>query len=429
MRVHRTALLTIIGLLPFRFAASQQGLHEVGARAFVTRAAGMTTNGNGLECLANSMVSTAAQTPNLSFSIHSAPIAQATQFGTNTPVVSLGARSPDRHPWRVAASGTVGHATQDCIMLSEMTRAYARLSRTVGRGEVALAYGYRGLSNLDPSRDMQGLGVIVQQQFRSVQVAFDMRSSGRNWAITRKVAVPRMVPGPPQGVDTATWRLDTTYQRVTSHAIRHTLDFRTHVQFAVGRLHFALSGGGTTGRQVLGDSGSPSDSTISEIAQRRGSLRRTQLWSRLDAHVPIVNGVTVVAGVAALPRQPTLDANVRGVYSLGVSLARWPSRPKEHAHATEVSPVFVAVRDDSTQVRFRMRLPKASAVRVSGEPTHWAPVSMLRGVDGWWETALTVAPGTYRINVSIDGAAWSPPPGVPVARDEFGGQVGLVTVR
>jgi hypothetical protein len=143
----------------------------------------------------------------------------------------------------------------------------------------------------------------------------------------------------------------------------------------------------------------------------------------------VFSGLTIVAGVAALPVQPALDAKVRGVYSLGVSLARWPGGTKERSHAAEVTPLFAAVRDDSTRVRFRVRLPAASTVRVSGEPTRWVPVAMVRGKDGWWETALPVAPGTYRMNVSIDNAVWSPPPGVPVSRDEFGGLVGLVTVR
>jgi hypothetical protein len=42
---------------------------------------------------------------------------------------------------------------------------------------------------------------------------------------------------------------------------------------------------------------------------------------------------------------------------------------------------------------------------------------------------LRLAPGTYRINLRIDGGAWEELPGYPTARDEFGGVVGVIVVE
>jgi hypothetical protein len=42
---------------------------------------------------------------------------------------------------------------------------------------------------------------------------------------------------------------------------------------------------------------------------------------------------------------------------------------------------------------------------------------------------LALAPGTYRFNIRVDGGAWVVPVGVTRLADEFGGTVGLLTVR
>ena len=48
---------------------------------------------------------------------------------------------------------------------------------------------------------------------------------------------------------------------------------------------------------------------------------------------------------------------------------------------------------------------------------------------GWWEVPLDMSPGVHRIAIRVDGGAWMPPPEVPTAADEFGGEVGLIVVE
>jgi hypothetical protein len=41
---------------------------------------------------------------------------------------------------------------------------------------------------------------------------------------------------------------------------------------------------------------------------------------------------------------------------------------------------------------------------------------------------MPIAAGVHRLNVRVDGGAWTAPSGTTRAADEFGGEVGIVTV-
>ena len=47
-----------------------------------------------------------------------------------------------------------------------------------------------------------------------------------------------------------------------------------------------------------------------------------------------------------------------------------------------------------------------------------------------WPLALASAlpRGVYRVVIRIDGAEWRPPAGLPRLQDEFGGEIGVVTI-
>ncbi len=69
----------------------------------------------------------------------------------------------------------------------------------------------------------------------------------------------------------------------------------------------------------------------------------------------------------------------------------------------------------------------AERVEIAGEFSRWEPLPLVRR-SGGWETALRLAPGTYRIAIRIDGGEWLPPPGLPQIGDELGGVVGILIV-
>ena len=71
----------------------------------------------------------------------------------------------------------------------------------------------------------------------------------------------------------------------------------------------------------------------------------------------------------------------------------------------------------------------ALRVELSGDFTAWRPVQ-LRGEDGgWWSVSLPIAPGTYQMNVRVDGGGWIVPPGLTAIADEFGATVGILTIE
>jgi hypothetical protein len=77
----------------------------------------------------------------------------------------------------------------------------------------------------------------------------------------------------------------------------------------------------------------------------------------------------------------------------------------------------------------RLRVPAAHTVEVTGDFTGWQPRALTRGTDDWYVLAIPLAPGTYQMNVRVDGGEWMPPPSLPVVHDEFGGAAGVLVVH
>ena len=78
--------------------------------------------------------------------------------------------------------------------------------------------------------------------------------------------------------------------------------------------------------------------------------------------------------------------------------------------------------------RVVVRAPAAATVEVAGDFTDWQPVALRRTGADVWETVLHIPRGVHRVNLRIDGGTWTAPAGAAHAEDEFGGEVGIVTV-
>ena len=66
---------------------------------------------------------------------------------------------------------------------------------------------------------------------------------------------------------------------------------------------------------------------------------------------------------------------------------------------------------------------------LAGEWAEWVavPLRRVRSSDAW-EGTVTLAPGTYRFNLVVDGTRWTLPDGVASVPDGLGGRVGLLVV-
>jgi len=77
--------------------------------------------------------------------------------------------------------------------------------------------------------------------------------------------------------------------------------------------------------------------------------------------------------------------------------------------------------------RVVVRALAALTVEVAGDFTDWQPVALRRTAADVWEAVLHIPRGVHRVNLRIDGGRWTAPAGTAHA-DEFGGEVGIVTV-
>jgi hypothetical protein len=77
----------------------------------------------------------------------------------------------------------------------------------------------------------------------------------------------------------------------------------------------------------------------------------------------------------------------------------------------------------------RVRAPGARSVELMGDFTAWSALSLVPGPGGWWTATLVIPPGTYQLNVRVNGSAWDIPADVLEITDEFGVRVGVIDVR
>lgn len=96
---------------------------------------------------------------------------------------------------------------------------------------------------------------------------------------------------------------------------------------------------------------------------------------------------------------------------------------------TPVVPAFEVRSAGAGQRSIRVRAPDARRVELMGDFTQWQVVSLVRLPDGTWSVTLPLAPGTYRMNIRVDGGAWGVPPGLPALSDDFGGVIGVLNIE
>jgi len=87
-----------------------------------------------------------------------------------------------------------------------------------------------------------------------------------------------------------------------------------------------------------------------------------------------------------------------------------------------------AQRTADGSVRLVVVAPAAATVELAGDFTDWQPVQLHRNAEGTWETVRKIPSGVHRFNIRIDGSGWFAPAGTTRATDDFGGEVGIITV-
>jgi hypothetical protein len=219
---------------------------------------------------------------------------------------------------------------------------------------------------------------------------------------------------------------------VTPTAVQDTIRY-TDVQLAVRYPTNAFEFGFTTGAR----SGS--------VGSAIGGTSRA--WGSVSVIDWLASRLAIVASAGSYPVDLTQGYPGGRFVSLALRIASRDTRAIERAAASTAASVSLSgvpatdapgeaaasafeVRTTADNLRtLRVDAPSARSVELSGDFTHWQSVRLTRDSDGWWVVTLPIAPGTYQLNIRLDGGHWAAPPGLLTSTDEFGAIAGILTIE
>lgn len=154
-------------------------------------------------------------------------------------------------------------------------------------------------------------------------------------------------------------------------------------------------------------------------------------WAAASATIWLTDQVAAVMGGGRVPTDPARGLPARNYANVGVMLAYAPvprnavpvSLPRvATVKAFEVKPAAQGMQ------RILLRVGGVESVEVMGDFSDWGPLQMIRRGRDLWELVLPLSSGMHQINLRVDGGPWVAPPGMPVARDGFSGEVGMLMI-
>lgn len=215
--------------------------------------------------------------------------------------------------------------------------------------------------------------------------------------------------------------------RVTPTVVADTIEY-TDTDFAIAWSGPRIDVGGTFGARAG-----------TSLPQLGGSAKT---WGSGTATLWLTRMLAVVGSVGAYPSDLTQGFPSGKFATLGLRLAaRGQLAPDAtEAVAVESTPNTGSTTSIGSITDFRharaganqtlwFLAPGASSVEVMGDFSNWVPVQLVRTSGRWWTVTLPIRPGVYEMNVRADGGPWEAPPGLVQLTDEFGGSVGMLTVR
>ena len=158
-------------------------------------------------------------------------------------------------------------------------------------------------------------------------------------------------------------------------------------------------------------------------------------WGSVSAVAWLLPRVALLASAGTYPVDYTQGFPGGRFVSAGVRIAltrtarpALATRPLEPvAAATSVTELQLAGGAAGRRI-LRLKVPGARTVEVTGDFTGWAPTALSRGADGWYSYETPLSPGTYQMNVRVNGGKWLPPPSLTTVTDEFGGLTAVLIV-
>ena len=170
--------------------------------------------------------------------------------------------------------------------------------------------------------------------------------------------------------------------------------------------------------------------TTSLAARDTMSQSRSVTWGHVNAAFMMNENVALVSTFGTLPTGPKSDAFQSRYATFGLrfspaALLRDPPPPAVRPAAS----AFRLLPLERGTYRVVLRAPGARTVELSGDFNQWKAVSLTQTSPDLWEISLPLPAGTHRVNIRVNGDAWTAPPGLPSVNDEFSGRVGLLIVK
>ncbi|HVE34353.1 MAG TPA: glycogen-binding domain-containing protein [Gemmatimonadaceae bacterium] len=154
-------------------------------------------------------------------------------------------------------------------------------------------------------------------------------------------------------------------------------------------------------------------------------------WSSANATIWLNERVAIIGGGGRQPALPLRGLPARTFWMTGLQLAYAPisktAVPVALPHTVLVKS-FEMKPGASGMQKIVIRVGGVETVDVMGDFSDWSPLTLIRRGRDLWELALPLSAGVHQINVRVDGGQWVSPPGMPVMRDGFNGEVGLLVV-
>ncbi len=282
-------------------------------------------------------------------------------------------------------------------------------------GEVSASLG--GSSHHDGTKT--GEWLVVARGYASVRdgggwmgVGSGRTWDGNVWRTVRQAELGGLVQ---RGAMTALMSLSPV---VVQDTIRYT-DIQTALRYPTRTVEWGASAGiraGSVGPAVGGNS---------------------RVWGGVNAVVWMSSQVALVGSAGTYPIDLTQGYPGGRFVTVALRFASRNSRaapepsaaPRNETRPTGAVSGFEVRTVTGTRRALRVNAPAATVVEVSGDFTHWQPVRLTRGSDGWWSVTLPIPVGTHQMNVRLNGGPWMVPPGLLSTVDEFGGTVGILSVR
>lgn len=302
-------------------------------------------------------------------------------------------------------------------MLYERLDVQRGFAGTHADGELALSYA-RGRSGawlgLGSERSFASLGydgdALVRAGLWRQVGPMTVALSSRQHSSRENQYVPVRVPGLPQPADTLRGPpADTGHWELQSvKRVRRWSDMEARVSWVLGRAVID----GQFGMQQAADS-IPS-----------------MMWGRATATVALASRLSLVGSFGTRPSREWMGATGSRFATLGVRIAPATlARPAAPAHVQPAAAAFAVRAAETGMMTIAVRVPAARTVELSGDFNQWKPVALREVSPDVWEATLALAPGSYHVNLRVNGASWEAPPGLASVTDEFNGRVGILIVR